>query len=211
VITDWGGVMTGPIRDMVRSWLDDDDIDHDHYAAVMRPWVTEAYDPSADGNPIHALERGECTTEEFERLLAARIVRRDGSNVSPDGLLGRMFAGSAFCDPMHTAIQAMRGAGLRTGLLSNSWGMDDYPREKFPGLFDVVVISAEVGMRKPEEQIFRHTASLLGLSPQECVFIDDLEVNVAAAEVVGMTAVLHTEPAVTLAWLRDILGLPLTG
>ena len=43
------------------------------------------------------------------------------------------------------------------------------------------------------------------------VFIDDLEVNVAAAEVVGMTAVLHTEPAVTLAWLRDILGLPLTG
>ncbi len=203
--------MTSPIRDMVRAWLDDENIDHEHYAAVMRPWVLEASDPSGNGNPIHALERGECTPEEFERLLAARIVCRDGSQVSADGLLGRMFAGSAYCDPMHAALQAVREAGLRTGLLSNSWGMDDYPRHLFPGLFDVVVISAEVGMRKPEERIFRHAAGLLGLTPKECVFIDDLQVNVAAAEAVGMTAVLHTDPATTVARLGDLLGLPLTG
>jgi putative hydrolase of the HAD superfamily len=203
--------MTGPIRDMVRVWLDDEDIDHQHYAAVMRPWVLEAYHPSQDGNPIHALERGECTTAEFEQLLAARITRRDGSSISPDGLLGRMFAGSAYCGPMHAVFPMVREAGLRTGLLSNSWGLDDYPRELFPGLFDVVVISGEVGMRKPEERIFRHTAGLLGLTPQECVFIDDLEVNVAAAEAIGMTAVLHDDPAVTLTRLADILGLPLTG
>ena len=203
--------MTGPIRDMVRVWLDDEDIDHQHYAAVMRPWVLEAYDPSPNGNPIHALERGECTTAEFEQLLAGRITRRDGSNISPDGLLGRMFSGSAYCDPMHAMFPVVREAGLRTGLLSNSWGVADYPRDLFPGLFDVVVISGEVGMRKPEERIFRHTAGLLGLTPQECVFIDDLEVNVTAAEAVGMTAVLHDDPAVTIARLGDILGLPLTG
>lgn len=118
-----------------------------------------------------------------------------------------MFAGSAYCDPMHAAVQAARAAGMATGLLSNSWGMDDYPRHLFPGLFDVVVISAEVGMRKPEQRIFRHTAGLLGLTPQECVFIDDLEVNVVAAEAVGMTAVLHTEPDATVARLSEILGL----
>ena len=202
--------MTGPIRDMVRAWLDGEDIDHQHYAAVMRPWVLEAYDPSPNGNPIHALERGECTTAEFEQLLAGRITRRDGSNISPDGLLGRMFSGSAYCDPMHAVFPVVREAGLRTGLLSNSWGVADYPRDLFPGLFDVVVISGEVGMRKPEERIFRHTAGLLGLTPQECVFIDDLEVNVAAAEAVGMTAVLHDDPVVTIARLGDILGLPLT-
>lgn len=211
VITDWGGVMTGPIRDMVRNWLDDENIDPRQYAAAIRPWVLDAEDPSGNGNPIHTLERGESTTEEFERLLAARIVSRDGRPVSPEGLLGRMFAGSAYCDPMHAAVQAARAAGLRTGLLSNSWGMDDYPRHLFPGLFDVVVISAEVGMRKPEQRIFRHTAGLLGLTPQECVFIDDLEVNVVAAEAVGMTAVLHTEPDATVARLSEILGLPLTG
>jgi putative hydrolase of the HAD superfamily len=211
VITDWGGVMTGPIRDMVRTWLDDENIDHAHYAEVMRPWVLEAYDPSGDNNPIHALERGECTPKEFEELLAMRIVCRDGSQVSPNGLLGRMFAGTTYCDPMHAALLSIRGAGLRTGLLSNSWGMDDYPRHLFPSLFDAVVISAEVGMRKPEERIFQHAVGLLGLTPEECVFIDDLEVNVVAAEAVGMTAVLHDDPAVTVARLGEILGLPLTG
>jgi putative hydrolase of the HAD superfamily len=203
--------MTGPIRDTVRAWLDGENIDRELYAAVMRPWMLEAYAASMDGNPIHALERGECTTEEFERVLAARIMRRDGSNVLPDGLLRRMFARSAYCDPMHAALQVVRQAGLRTGLLSNSWGVDDYPRDLFPGLFDVVVISGEVGMRKPEERIFQHTVGLLGLTPRECVFIDDLEVNVAAADAVGMTAVLHTDPAVTLTRLGEILSLPLTG
>ena len=211
VIWDWGGVMTNPIRDMVAVWLDDEDVDHAHYAAMMRPWVAGAYDQNGDTNPIHALERGECTTEEFERLLAARIARRDGVQVMAEGLLARMFAGSTMAVPMQEAVQAIRAAGLRTGLLSNSWGMADYPRHLFPGMFDAVVISGEVGMRKPEERIFRHAADLLGLDPAECVFIDDIEANVTAAEAIGMTAILHHDPAVTLARLGELLGLALTG
>ena len=202
--------MTGPIRDMVRLWLKDENIDPRHYAAVMRPWVLDGYQPAGDSNPIHALERGESTPEEFEQLLAARIVCRDGRQVSADGLLARMFAGTTYCDPMHGALQAAREAGLRTGLLSNSWGMADYPRHLFPGMFDVVVISAEVGMRKPEERIFWHATGLLGLDPAECVFVDDIQVNVATAEAVGMTAILHTDPVTTLARLGGLLGLPLT-
>ena len=211
VIWDWGGVMTNPIRDMVAVWLDDEDVDHAHYAAMMRPWVAGAYDQNGDTNPIHALERGECTTEEFERLLAARIARRDGVQVMAEGLLARMFAGSTMAVPMQEAVLAIRAAGLRTALLSNSWGMADYPRHLFPGMFDVVVISGEVGMRKPEERIFRHAADLLGLAPAKCVFIDDIEVNVTAAEAIGMTAILHHDPAVTLARLGELLGLALTG
>lgn len=211
VILDWGGVMTNPIREMVKVWLDDEDVDVEHYAGVMRPWVIEAYEQNGDINPIHALERGECTTEEFERLLAERIARRDGVQVLAEGLLTRMFAGSVLAEPMHDAVRAIRAAGLRTGLLSNSWGMADYPRHLFPGMFDVVVISGEVGMRKPEERIFWHAAGLLGLDPAECVFVDDIQVNVAAAEALGMTAILHTEPMATLARLGELLGLPLTG
>ena len=211
VILDWGGVMTNPIRDMVTVWLDDEDVDHEVYAAVMRPWVTGAYDQNGDTNPIHALERGECTVEEFELLLASRMARRDGVQVVAEGLLTRMFAGSTMALPMQAAVQAIRDSGLRTALLSNSWGMADYPRHLFPGMFDVVVISGEVGMRKPEERIFRHAAGLLGLEPAECVFIDDIEVNVAAAESIGMTAILHHDPAATLARLGELLGLTLTG
>jgi putative hydrolase of the HAD superfamily len=89
--------------------------------------------------------------------------------------------------------------------------MADYPRHLFPDMFDVVVISGEVGMRKPEERIFRHAAGLLGLAPAQCVFIDDIEVNVAAAEALGMTAILHHDPAATIARLGELLGLSLTG
>ena len=211
VILDWGGVMTNPIRDMVAVWLDDEDVDHEHYAAVMRPWVIGAYDNNGATNPIHALERGECTVEEFELLLASRIARRNGVQVVAEGLLTRMFAGSTMAVPMQAAVQVIRAAGMRTALLSNSWGMADYPRHLFPGMFDVVIISGEVGMRKPEERIFRHASALLGLDPAECVFVDDIEINVAAAQATGMTAILHHDPAATLVRLGELLGLPLTG
>ena len=118
VITDWGGVMTNPILDTVRAWLDVAGIDHESYAAAMRPWVLGAYDPAGDGNPIHALERGECTTAEFERLLASMLVRRDGGRVAAEGLLTRMFAAPAPWEPMYARLHAPHprgGAPCRAG------------------------------------------------------------------------------------------------
>jgi putative hydrolase of the HAD superfamily len=210
VIVDWGGVMTSPIMDTVNAWIRAERINRDSYTAVMRSWVAGAYGDGAD-NPVHALERGECTDEEFERLLARELRDTDGGAVPADGLLARMFAASALDDAMLDLIRSLRRAGLRTALLSNSWGNGDYPRHLFPDLFDTVVISSEVGMRKPEERIFRHTAALLGLQPQECVFIDDVSANIAAAEAIGLVCMLHKEPGPTAAWLRDLLGMDLTG
>jgi putative hydrolase of the HAD superfamily len=207
VITDWGGVMTSPIRNTVQAWLDSEEIDSDTYAAVMRLWVVTAYDPAADGNPVHALERGEITSDEFERLLAARLLRRDGGQVLPERLLNRMFAASTPCQPMYAAIASLHAAGLRTCLLSNSWGSDGYPREVFGSMYHAVVISGEVGMRKPEERIFRHAAGLIGLAPGECVFIDDMEPNVRAAEAMGMHGVLHTAPEATVQALGKLFGM----
>ncbi len=201
--------MTNPIREMVQAWLDSEGIDRDSYAAVMRPWMVAAYDPAGDGNPIHALERGEITSGEFEHLLASMLVRRDGAQVLAEGLLTRMFAASRPCDQMYAAVASLRAAGLRTCLLSNSWGSDGYPCEVFGDMYHAVVISAEVGMRKPEERIFRHATDLLGLAPGECVFIDDIEANVRAAEALGMCGVLHTEPEATVRRLGDLLGLSL--
>jgi putative hydrolase of the HAD superfamily len=209
VIVDWGGVVTNPILDTVNAWIREEEIDRDSYTTVMRSWVTGAYGDGAD-NPIHALERGECSNEEFERLLAEQLTHVDGRPVLADGLLARMFAASALQAAMLDLIRSLRQAGLRTALLSNSWGNGDYPRHLFPDLFDVVVISAEVGMRKPEERIFRHTAALLGLEPQECVFIDDVLANVAAAEAIGLVGWHHREPGATATWLTELLGLPLT-
>ena len=211
MITDWGGVLTSPILTTVRAWIAADEIDWDSYRTVMAQWVSQAYDTDGGTNPIYALERGECPAGEFERLLAARLCRTDGRAVAAEGLLQRMFAASERVPAMEDAIRALRESGLRTALLSNSWGSGDYPREAFPSLFDAVVISGEVGMRKPEEAIFLHAAQALGLPPGSCVFIDDLEANVAAAVACGMTGLLHTEPAATVAALQDLLGVPLDG
>ena len=208
MIVDWGGVMTSPILDTMNAWIAAEDIDRDSYVAVMRRWVVQAYVDGFGGNPIHALERGECTDEEFERLLAAELRHTDGQPVPADGLLGRMFAAGVIEAEMVELVRSLRRDGLRTALLSNSWGTSGfaYPRDLLGELFDVVVISAEVAMRKPEERIFRHTAALLGLEPHECVFIDDVEANVTAAQEVGLAALHHRESAATLARLADLLG-----
>ena len=208
VITDWGGVLTSPILATVRAWIEVDDIDVNSYRAVMKSWIAQAYDADGDSNPIHALERGECSAAEFERILAARLDRIDGGSVAAEGLLQRMFAASVRVPAMYDLIRALRRAGLRTAMLSNSWGCDEYPRADFPGLFDAVVISGEVGMRKPEEGIFLYAARALGLAPAECVFIDDREANVAAAAGCGMTGLLHTGAQRTAAALRGLLGVP---
>jgi putative hydrolase of the HAD superfamily len=217
IITDWGGVLTTPILTTVRSWIEADGIDWVSYRDTMRSWVAQAYDSGAENepeneyspNPIHALERGECSGAEFEQILAARLLRVDGAAVAAEGLLRRMFAASLPVPAMYDTIRTLRAAGFSTALLSNSWGCHEYPRADFPGLFDTVVLSGEVGMRKPEKEIFLYAAETLGLAPAECVFIDDMEANVTAAQACGMTGVLHTETAGTAQALQDLLGVPL--
>ncbi|WP_033423890.1 HAD family hydrolase [Actinomadura flavalba] len=202
VITDWGGVLTSPLRDAVALWLERDGIDAVRYKAVMRAWVEQAYDGGAF-NPIHGLEDGSLATDEFERLLAAELTTVDGGPVAPAGLISRMFAGFAPVEPMYATLRRARARGVRTALLSNSWG-NDYPRHLFADLFDDVVISCEVGMRKPDAEIFRLAVERLGLEPGECVFIDDIVHNIRAAESVGLHGVHHTEPGATEAALRDL-------
>ena len=190
------------------AWLAADGIDPGSYRAVMKSWFALACDDRAGLSPIRALELGECTEAEFSRELARQLVRVDGGPVPPGDLLGRMFAGTVHDLVMHDVVRSARQAGLKTALLSNSWG-GRYPREKFAALFDAVVISAEVGMRKPEERIFRRAAELIGLDPASCVFVDDVAENVAAARAAGLVAVHHHTAAGTAARLTALLGIPL--
>jgi epoxide hydrolase-like predicted phosphatase len=207
VITDWGGVMTNPIAESVNAWLEADGIDRDSYVAVMRQWVSQAYGSQESESPIHALERGESTHAEFELALGSQLKLVGGGPVPVDGLLTRMWAGSRRDHEMLDLFRRLKAAGVPTGLLSNSWGSDyGYPRELFPEMFNVVVISAEVGMRKPEPRIFLHVAGLLGLEPGECVFIDDIQQNITAAEELGFTGILHTDAASTALRVSELLG-----
>ncbi len=212
LIVDYGGVLTAPLGDTMEHWFRSDRIDPDVFRAAMRDWLGLTESTIERISPIHALERGEIDPPEFERQLAERLRTVDGGPVEPVGLLLRMFAGyggSAQRPPLLDAVRVIKAGGFATALLSNSWGMD-YPREGWTDLFDVVVISGEVRMRKPEAEIYQLTLDQLGLAGDECVFVDDLRPNVRAAAELGMVGVHHTSDAETLAELEKLFGIALT-
>jgi epoxide hydrolase-like predicted phosphatase len=208
LIVDYGGVLTSALQDTMSSWVESDGIVIDDFSAAMKDWLGRSYGNEARINPVHALERGEIEIPHFEEQLAARLRTHDGRPVEAKGLLTRMFAGFEHQPVMFEVLRKARAQSIKTALLSNSWGMD-YPREGWDELFDAVVISGEVGMRKPEPEIFLRTAEDLGLPPEQCVFVDDLSPNVRGAVAVGMVGVHHVDPEQTVAELEAIFGVAL--
>lgn len=198
LIVDWGGVLTMPVQTAIGHWLQASGVDHDHYGEVVRRWVQPM---PGQSSPVHRLERGEMTVEDFEQLLCAALAQ-EGSNVEASGLVGAMFAGLAtYEDAMTGLVTRARGAGIRTALLSNSWG-NEYDRSDWHQMFDTVVISGEVGMRKPEPAIFQLVVDRLGLPAAECVLIDDMAHNIAAAEQAGLAGIVHQTFELTVAQLE---------
>jgi epoxide hydrolase-like predicted phosphatase len=204
LVVDWGGVMTHDLGEAMQRWAIADGVDGAQFSSLMREWLGPAAGAQARLNPVHALERGEIEVPDFERRLAARLRTLSGSPVEPVGLLGRMFDWFEHAPDMYGLVRRAHETGIRTALLSNSWGTEDYPREGWDQMFDVVVISGEVGMRKPEPAIFAHTLQLLGLPASGCVFVDDLRHNVDAAVALGFVGVQHVSYEQTAAEL-DVL------
>lgn len=151
---------------------------------------------------LRLLETGEIEPEEFERRFGPRLGIRD-----TDGLIARMFAAVRPEERLIGAARAAREAGVRTGLISNSWGTSIYDPDALEGLFDEIVISGEVGLHKPQPEIYLLAAERLEVPPGSCVFVDDLRENVRGAERVGMTAILHREAEATVSRLEDLLGI----
>jgi putative hydrolase of the HAD superfamily len=201
LVLDWGGVLTVSVPVFVGEWLQAESVDRERYAQTMRSWMGREALPD---NPVFRLETGELSVDEFERLLAAELATTDGSVIAPEGLLRRMF-GSATPDPaMIALVRDARAAGLRTALLSNSWG-EGYPLDLLEELFDIIVISGRIGMRKPDPQIFRHTLEQIGLPAHRCAFFDDAPVNVEGAKAVGLHAFRHTDAESTRTTLADLV------
>jgi epoxide hydrolase-like predicted phosphatase len=198
LLVDFGGVLTTNVFQSFKQFAEAEGLDRDAIKRAFRD------DPEALGL-LRRLEKNEITVEEFEPRFAERIgVPED----RVDGLVGRLFAGVGPEERMLDAVRRARGAGLKTGLISNSWGEGlAYDQAMLEQLFDAVVISGDVGLHKPDAAIFRLGAERLGVPPEECVFVDDLRENCAGAEAVGMTAILHRGPDSTLPELERLLGI----
>jgi len=194
---DFGGVLTTNVFDSFREFCEREGLD----PLTVKRLFREDERALAE---LRRLERGELTEEEFAERFGPLLGIEDS-----EGLVDRLFAGMKADEAMLDAVAEAKRAGVRTGLISNSWGRGRYDRDRFPRLFDGVVISGEVGLHKPEPEIYRLGAERVGLKPHECVFVDDLRENCAGAEAVGMTAVLHRGAETTLPRLEGLLGVGL--
>jgi epoxide hydrolase-like predicted phosphatase len=195
VVFDYGGVLTTPLREAIRAWQAADGIDPASFTEMLKEWLSP--NGQAD-SPLHRLETGALSATEFSIRLAARLRAIDGRRIDPDGLLSRLFAGLRPEPAMLALARHLREQGLAVGVLSNSWG-NSYPRQLLDSLFDPVVISGEVGLRKPLPAIYELTCQRLGLPASQVLFVDDAEPNVAGARAVGLPAIRHTDPVTTRA------------
>jgi putative hydrolase of the HAD superfamily len=203
LIVDFGGVLTTPLQDAMVQFASDAGIDlQDLVRAALG-----VYTGSSD-SLVTDFETGKISEDEFSRAFAERLTESTGTPISHAGLVKRLFGRLRLEDDMLEMVAAVRAAGYKTALLSNSWGLDLYPSKRLAPLFDAMVISGEVGLRKPDAAIFRMTVARLGLHPTQCLFVDDHPGHVEAAREVGMHALLHVRPAATIAELKRLLTVP---
>jgi putative hydrolase of the HAD superfamily len=196
LLIDWGGVLTSDV-----------------FASFSGFCELEGLAPDAIGRAFRendecrelmlGLETGAVAQEQFEPRVAGLL------GVEAPGLIDRLFAGAEIDEQMVDAVRRARVAGIRTGLVSNSWGTTRYPRDLLAELFDAVVISGEVGLRKPAREIYALGTERIGLAPAECVFVDDLAGNLASAAKLGMATVHHRATDDTIAELERLFGVSL--
>jgi putative hydrolase of the HAD superfamily len=194
VLLDWGGVMTTNLFAAFAAFCTTEGLDADALRDLFRG------DRDARTLLID-FECGRIEEAEFEPKLAVALGVTEHT-----GLIDRLFAGSKLNRLMVAGVRRLHDDGVRTGLVSNSWGTRRYPHDLVAELFDGVVISGEEGFRKPDPRMYELGAERIGVAPADCIFVDDLPFNLDPARELGMAVVHHTAAADTLAELDRLLG-----
>src|SRR5579862_7419287 len=194
VIFDLGGVMTEPL------FHHRTDVPPEYFSliAFFLGEFRDHYHLTTGVHDLHLLEMGKISDDEFFDRMTARYVAAGNDPVDPreaqQVVFGRgMVASAAMAD----AVRQIRDAGYKTALLTNiSREGEAIFRNLFPvdELFDVIVDSSKVGLRKPDPAIYQLTCERLGVTPERCLFIDDLLCNVEAASALGMQTIQCFEP-----------------
>ena len=196
LLIDWGGVLTSNLFASFHAYCIQAEIDPQALGARFKA------DPDFRALLI-ALEQGELEEPAFELRFAELL------EVEPEGLIDGLFAGVGPDTAMIEAVRRAREAGVRTALVSNSWGAHRYPHELFSEIFDGVVISGQEGIRKPARRMYELGAQRAGADAAACVYVDDLPFNLTPAEELGMATVHHTDAATTIPELERLLGISL--
>ncbi len=187
VISDFGGVLTSPLAGAFSAF--------EAYSGV--PLVELGRAMAAEGvrrgvNPLFELETGRLTEAEFLGDLSGQLSRQLRRDISLDGFGARYFADLEANARVIEYMRELRARGYQLAICTNNvreWEPRWRAMLPVDEIFDVVVDSAFVGVRKPEPRIYELTLERLGVAPQAAIFLDDIEINCDAARALGMTAV----------------------
>jgi epoxide hydrolase-like predicted phosphatase len=197
LILDFGGVVTTDFYGALNAFSERAGLDRGAFVRTLRE-VPEGRAALA------AVESGQMPQREFEQAMGHLL------GLDDNGLLERALADLRPRPEIIGLTRRARAQGILVAALSNSWGTGDYDPYAgwdLDGLFDAVVISDRVGLRKPDPRIFRLTAEKLGLPPGDCLFVDDTEHNLPGARDLGMGTVFFTGAPVEVEKIEALLGI----
>jgi len=195
LILDFGGVVTTDFYGALSAFCVRQGLAHDAFVRVLR-------DTDEGRRALAAVESGKITQQAYEKTIA------DLLGVDSKGLLGRALADLRPRPEVLELVRRVRAGGIVVGVLSNSWGSGDYDPYNGYDLednFDAVVISDQVGLRKPDPAIYLRTATSMGLPANECIFVDDTAANLPAAAELGMAVVHFADTAAGIQKIERLL------
>jgi len=208
VLWDFGGVLTTSPFEAFRRFERENDYPEDFIRRI------NAANP--DDNAWARLERSEISIDEFDRLFDAEAI------AAGRPLAGREVLALLAGDLRPTMVRALEicAVHFKTACLTNNVAFGEGPgmaRERsiagriaaVMSLFDVVVESSVVGVRKPDPRFYLRATEALGVAPEECVYLDDLGINLKPARELGMKTIKVVDPELALRDLEAATGLVL--
>ncbi|MEC3996089.1 HAD-IA family hydrolase [Actinacidiphila sp. DG2A-62] len=197
LILDFGGVLTVHMRLNREAFERSEGLEPGAYYRALNE--------HPDGVAVYAaLEVGEATQEDWNRVIGGIL------GIDPTDLMRRALANLHLEPAMVDAARRARAAGIKVAMLSNSFGLTPFnpyaALGTWDGEWDTIVLSEQLGVRKPDPAIYAHTLKQLDLPGEDCVFVDDRAANLPPAEALGIRTIHHTQVAETLAQLDALLN-----
>jgi len=208
VLWDFGGVILSSPFEAFRIY--------EREAGLPQDFIRGLNARNPETNAWAKMERSEVSIEEFVRLFEAEA--RDAGRE----LDGWRVLGAISGDIRPQMVEALRRckAAFRVACITNNMKSGEGPAmtrsperakavAEVMALFEHVIESSKLGMRKPDPRIYRHACDLLGVAPEDCVYLDDLGINLKPARALGMRTIKVGDPDLAIAELEAMVGIPL--
>jgi len=204
IVSDFGGVLTTPLMESFAAFQDQSGIKTEHLGTAMASIAERDGD-----NPLYRLERGEITEVAFLEVLSEGLEPLLGHRPELHQFREIYFEALNANEPMIELMRELKAGGYRMAMLTNNvreW--EPVWRSMLPvdEIFETVVDSGFVGVRKPEGRIYEMVTERLSLPAEACLFVDDVEVNCSGAERAGMSAVHFRDNEQAIAEIRAAIA-----